>query len=207
MRSITTISEWIKSRIKSDIDHKLTSGRQRIKQEKNRRRGFKRYINPKIGGHTVCIGKRCPSHIQRPKVICTEFTSLYLDTRSNIFCKPHKFAVDSDSFMIGIDNNSSTTISNRSSHFIGTITPVKGKFVNGFGSVVQVKGEGMIIWKIEDDDEIVHSIKIKKALYVPEALSCLLAPKQWAQQENENYTKPDGTWCSTKDQYFILFWK
>ena len=175
------ISEWIKSRIKSDIDHKLTSGRQRIKQEKNRRRGFKRYINPKIGGHTVRIGKRCPSHIQRPKVICTEFTSLYLDTRSNIFCKPQKFAVDSDSFMIGIDNNSSTTISNRSSHFIGTITPVKWKMVKDFVGVVQGKGEGAIICKIEDDDGIVHSSKIKKALYLPEASSYLLAAQQWAQ--------------------------
>ena len=46
-----------------------------------------------------------------------------------------------------------------------------------------MKGEGTIVWKIEDDDGIMHSIKIKKALYVPEAPSFLLAPQQWEQQQ------------------------
>ena len=62
--------------------------------------------------------------------------------------------MNSDSFTIGIDNHASATISNRSSHFVGTITPVKGKMVKGFGGVVEVRGEGKIVWKIEDDDGI-----------------------------------------------------
>ena len=90
---------------------------------------------------------------------------------SNIRCKPKKLAVDSESFTIGIDNHTSTTTPNRSRNFVGTIKPVKGKMVKGFGGVVQVMGDGTILWKIEDDDGVVHTINIKKALYVLEALS------------------------------------
>ena len=56
--------------------------------------------------------------------------------------------MDSDSFIIGIDKHASTTISNISSHFIDIITTVKGEMVKGFEGIVQVKGEGTIIWKI-----------------------------------------------------------
>ena len=52
--------------------------------------------------------------------------------------------------------------------------------VKCFRGVVEVKREGTIMWKIEDDYGVIHTIKIKKPLYVPEAPSCLLAPQQWA---------------------------
>ena len=49
MRSIMRITEWIKSRVKSDTNHQLTSGQHMPKQidKQNRKRGFKRYITPK----------------------------------------------------------------------------------------------------------------------------------------------------------------
>ena len=101
--------------------------------------------------------------------------------------------MDSESFTIGIDNHASTRISNQLSNFIKTITPVKGKLVKGFGGVVQLKGEGTIVLRIEDDDRIVHPIKTKKALYVHEAMSYLLSQQDQAQQANNNYPNPDGT--------------
>ena len=67
-----------------------------------------------------------------------------------------------------------------------------------FGVMIQVKGERTIIWKIEDDDGIINPIKIKKALYVTEAPSCLIAQQQRTHQANGNYTNPDGTWSYTK---------
>ena len=70
-----------------------------------------------------------------------------------------------------------------------------------------MKGEGAIVCEIEDDDGIVHPIKIKKALYVPEATSFLIASQQWAKQANDNYPKPENTWCSTKSRHCILYWK
>ena len=72
--------------------------------------------------------------------------------------------------------------------------------------MVQVKVEGTLLWEIEDDDGVVHPINIKKALYVPKVLSCLLAPQQWAQQANNYHQHPDGTWYATKARHCILYW-
>ena len=66
--------------------------------------------------------------------------------------------------------------------------------VKGFGGVVQEKGEGTILWNIEDDNGVVNPINIKKALYIPESRSCLLAPQQWARHANNNHPNPDSTW-------------
>ena len=79
--------------------------------------------------------------------------------------------------------------------------------VKDFGGVVQVKGEGTIMWKIENDDWVVHTINIIKALYVPESPSCLISPQKCAQQANHNYLKPGITWCATKDLHCIMYWK
>ena len=83
-----------------------------------------------------------------------------------------------------MDNHVSTTISNKSSHFIGSITTVKVIMVKGFGGLVEVKGEVTLVWKIEDDNVFIPTIKIKKSLYVPEAPSYLFTPQQWVQQSN-----------------------
>ena len=107
-----TITEWIKSRIKSDTNHQLTYWRHRTKKTKkhNCKRGCKRYITPKRRGHTVQIGNRYPRRLQRPEVIGMALPSLSPHKISNIRCKPQNFAVDSDSFAIVIDNHASTTI-------------------------------------------------------------------------------------------------
>ena len=150
------ISGWIKFRIKSDTDHKLTSGKHMTNRTKKRncRRGLKIYITPKIRGHTVRIGNKCPRCIHHPKIIWTAFPSLSPEKRSDIRCKPHKLSVDSDSFTISIYNHALTTIYNKPSHFVGAISSVKGEMVKGFVGAIQVKGEGTIVWKIEDDDGI-----------------------------------------------------
>ena len=131
MRSIIKISEWIKSRIKFDTDHKLTSGHNRPHQTQkhNIRRSCKILLTSNRRGHNIRIGNKFPRLIQRPKVICTSFPSLSPDKRSNIRCKPYKISVDSNSFTVGIENHASTTISNRSIHLVGTVTPVKSKMV------------------------------------------------------------------------------
>ena len=62
--------------------------------------------------------------------------------------------------------------------------------IKSFGGMIQVKGEGTIVWKIEDDDGIVHPNKTKKVLYALEAPSCLLAPKQWSQKADKIILSP-----------------
>ena len=94
---------------------------------------------------------------------------MLLSKPSDIRNRPYKFLVKYESFVICIYNHASTAISNKSNHFIVAITPVKGVMVKYFGVVVKFKGEGILIWKIEYNDRVVHPIKIKKSLYVPEA--------------------------------------
>ena len=78
--------------------------------------------------------------------------------------------------------------------------------VKGFGGVVQVKGERIIIWKIEDYYGVIYTINIKTALYAPEAPSFYLSLQQWSHQANENDPKPYSTWCATNAHDCTLYW-
>ena len=73
------------------------------------------------------------------------------------------------------------------------------------GGLVEIKGKVMLVWKIKDDGGVIHPIKIKKELFVPEAPSCLLTPQKWVHQANGNYPKPDGNWCLTKARHCIVY--
>ena len=69
--------------------------------------------------------------------------------------------------------------------------------VVGAGGNLKVKGEGTIVWKIQDDDGSQHDLTIKDCLYVPDLQICLLSPQHWAQQARDDFPKKDGTWCAT----------
>jgi hypothetical protein len=75
---------------------------------------------------------------------------------------------DSDSFIIHIDNGASATMSNKRDHF-ETLHPLKPNESNHIagvnGRVIPVKGRGTVKWKLEDDDGVIHEIKIKNTLY------------------------------------------
>ena len=53
--------------------------------------------------------------------------------------------------------------------------------VKGIGGMLQAKGEGTSICKLEDDYRVIHPINIKKELYITKAPSFLLSPQQRAQ--------------------------
>ena len=102
-----------------------------------------------------------------PKISCTYFPSQSYEKPSNIRRILQNFPVNLDSFIIGIDNHASTIISNISSHLVGAITPVKGKMVKYFGGIVEARGEGGIIWKIEDDDGVIQTTRsIRHCIYL-----------------------------------------
>ena len=97
-----------------------------------------------------------------PKISCTYFPSQSYEKPSNIRRILQNFPVNLDSFIIGIDNHASTIISNISNHFFGAITTVKGKRINSLGGILEIKGDGNIIWKIEDDDGVIHTIRSRR---------------------------------------------
>jgi hypothetical protein len=113
---------------------------------------------------------------------------------------------DTDSFLIGIDSHASRCISNRINHFITALTPTKAQ-VQGIGNeLLQVKGEGMLEWPIEDDLGRTHKIQIKNALYVPRSPICLLLPQHWGQQANDEFPNKRGTWVGDYPDCCILYW-
>ena len=61
--------------------------------------------------------------------------------------------------------------------------------VKGYGGVIKVGGEGMVKWKIQDDDLKKCFIIIHRVNYVPKAPNFLLWPNRWDQQSSDNHKK------------------
>lgn len=115
--NIMTIEEWIKSMIRSD---KYSA--------RCKKRYCRRYISAKRKGKTTRIGRKKPRWKQLDiiKAFTAERDKEKQGPEPDIRHKPQSFRPDSDSFLIGIDNHASFTISNNSHHFVGPITPLKG---------------------------------------------------------------------------------
>ena len=81
--------------------------------------------------------------------------------------------MDSDYCLIGMENNTSTCITNNIRHFIGPLRPINNRAIKGYGVVIKVRGEGMFKWNSEEDVGQIHSIIIHKVNYVTESpISC-----------------------------------
>ena len=90
---------------------------------------------------------------------------------------PSQVNFDTDSFIIGVDNHASRTLSNNKRHFIGYIRRLDNVFINGINGKLPIRGIGTIQWKIEDDDGKVHAIRIPNTFYVPQLEHCILSPQ------------------------------
>lgn len=80
---------------------------------------------------------------------------------------------DSDSFMIGVDTHATKSLSSNKDHFIGLkSTPgLKCQGVSdGVGQGIDIKGIGTLVFRIEDDNGRVHTIKLPGSLYMPSTL-------------------------------------
>eukprot|EP00957_Ditylum_brightwellii_P077604 5896797-Ditylum_brightwellii.AAC.1 len=78
--------------------------------------------------------------------------------------------MNSDSFVIHVDNYASACLSHDASHFVSAIVPLPGQFIRATGGTqIKVHDKGTMKWNIQDDNGITHVIYIKDALYVPDA--------------------------------------
>ena len=115
-------------------------------------------------------------------------------------------AFDSESFIIGIDNHSSCSITNNVNDFVGHLTPTNIR-IRGFqGATARASGTGTVKWKIEDDSGCVHEIHIKNTLFVSESKQRLLCPQQWAQQAQDNQPNKRGTFAIQDEDCIELHW-
>ena len=101
---------------------------------------------------------------------------------------------DTDSFKIGVDNHASRCMSNNLAHFVDfRPTHGNGAMVGGIQGGLSIRGEGTLVFNVEDDDGRVHTIRIPHSLYLPELPMCLLSPQHWAQEADDNVPIPRGT--------------
>ena len=113
--------------------------------------------------------------------------------------------LDSDSYVIAVDNCCTTSITNDLKDFISPPKTVN-QFVSGMGGRVLAIKKGTVRWRIEDDDGKVHVITLPGTLYAENAPFRLLSPQHWSQQANDNHPLPRGTWCATYADSVMLQW-
>jgi len=123
--------------------------------------------------------------------------------------RPQDAIFDSDSFLIQVDNGASRSISNDRSHF-ESIEPLDKDdptiVLGPTGEESPIKGKGTIKWKIEDDDGVVHTIKLKNSLYVPNFTNCLLCTQHWSQVTNDHFPQREGTWQASYSDTIVMYW-
>ena len=181
-----TFGEWIRYIVK--VDKALTQiSKTCLKRKKNRISEVtfaKRYcVQGHRGRHSRVVTKtsNCPNLL------------LYLICITSANNNGNKARFDSDSFIIGVDNNAFKTIYNHISCFIRNFWSLPHKHIKGISGQISIKGQVTVRYNIEDDEGKVNTLDIKDAIYVPKSPLYILCPQNWSQQANGNFP----TWIVT----------
>jgi hypothetical protein len=120
---------------------------------------------------------------------------------------PCEFFPDTDSFMIGLDKHAKCCMENNVHNFVTKLTPTPNIMVRGVGNqLMEAKGKGTVLWKIEDDNGVVHDKLFPGTLYIPELKLCLLSPHYWCQSADDNFSRRDGTWQFQTADKLVMEW-
>ena len=168
--------------------------------------------NPKRIYQCRYIKTKGPSAKARRKKVCNPNHPMHPCNNCNIKAyqmhlgRTHPMLLDTDSYLIAIDNHSSCSMTNNLNDFIHPPEPKRFK-VKGFqGATSFSYGIGTIKWPIEDDEGLQHDVIIKDALYVPKAKQRLFRPQQWSQQQNDTYPIKRGTYVVQDKDVIELHW-
>jgi hypothetical protein len=110
---------------------------------------------------------------------------------------------DSVSYPIGIDTHALRCMVNAPHLFVDLKFGEVGE-AEGIKSRLDIKGTGILKFKIKDDNGMMHKIKLPNSLYVPELKRCLLSPQHWVQEANDNHPRPKGTRMSQDDEFYYV---
>ena len=119
---------------------------------------------------------------------------------------PHDIQMDTNSYMIGLDTHASKCISNSKRQFIGPIRPAKYKKIDGIDGSLEVKGVGTVEWKIQDDQNRMHTIRILGTLYVPKMECCILSPQHWIKEAKDHHPRRNGTTTVNLEEGMLMMW-
>jgi hypothetical protein len=112
---------------------------------------------------------------------------------------------DSDSIPVGVDNHASGCLA-QDKHLFKNLTHFCSGCVGGIEGGLQIKGQGMLVLDINDDNGRPYWIKIPNSLYLPELKVCLLSPQHWAQEARDDYPLPNGTRMVNNARSCSLIW-
>jgi len=73
--------------------------------------------------------------------------------------------------------------------------------VNGIVEGLAIKGKGMFMFSLEDDNGKIHTLKIPNSLDLPGLKQCLLSPQHWAQEAGDGQT-----WMGNFERECVLKW-
>eukprot|EP00957_Ditylum_brightwellii_P120302 9179328-Ditylum_brightwellii.AAC.1 len=126
--------------------------------------------------------------------------------------KPQALHVDSDSSVVGVDNQVSVCISNNPDHFIMELKPWSSRkkrptVLDFGGGTTEIEVQATLRWKIEDNNRKVNAINMPNLVNVPSVQYFILSPQHWAHQAHDNYPNKYGTLCRTFEDSCILQWK
>jgi hypothetical protein len=109
--------------------------------------------------------------------------------------RPCEFVLDTDSFIIGLENHATCCMENDAHNFVTKLTPTPNIMVRGVGNqLMAAKGKGTVLWKIEEYNVLVHEKLFPGTLYIPELELCLLSPQSWCQSADDNFPRRNGAW-------------
>jgi hypothetical protein len=112
---------------------------------------------------------------------------------------------DSNSYPIGIDTHASCCMVN-APHLFKDLKLGEVGEVEGIKSGLDIKGTGTFRFKINNDNYMLHKMKIPNSLYVPELKRCLLSPQHWVQEVRNNYPRTKGTRMSQDGEFYYVYW-
>ena len=134
------------------------------------------------------------------ELLCSTTTT---DTGHVSPTKDHSY--DTNSFLIGIDNHASYSMTNSKKDFVGKPTKVNVR-VKGIKGHSTSALRGTVKWTIQDDDGKAHDIHLPNTYFLDGLPLRLLSPQHLAQTYKTIDTIPDGTISYTTADSVVLLW-
>ena len=108
-----------------------------------------------------------------------------------------------DSYLIGIDNHASASMSNNPNDFIGTLQN-SNNTISGIKGHLNTVKIGTVRWHIQDDDGKAHRFDLPNTYLVPDLPIRLLSPQHLAREMTQKHGDVDHTVCITYADRVVL---
>ena len=96
-----------------------------------------------------------------------------------------------DSYRIGIDTFASRCMSPDREHFIA-YKASEGQECKGIAAGLKIKEKGTLKFRIDDDNEITHTINVPNYVHIPDLSMVLVSSQYWSQKTSDDIVSISG---------------